>query len=355
MKVCLYQEGLEYMKMVTQSGITSAFNHLKEALEKADVEYTTDINDDFDILHINFGIGPTSMTYANYYRKKGKKVIIHAHTTSEDFANSFIMSDKIGPIVKKTLQMFYSQGDIVLCPSVYTKTILSEYNLGVPIIPVSNGVDTNKFKKDNTRGQLFREENGISRELVFSVGQVFKRKGVFDFCDVAEHLPQFDFRWFGKVYDKFVVGNKEIKYYLETPPFNLKFSGFVPDIIAAFSAGDIFFFPSYEENQGIVILEAASIGVPIIVRDIPVYRDWLFHEENVLKGMNNKEFITLITMLSEDDGLKKKLVSNGRRLAEKHDLKNIGLRLKKIYEHLYNSEMENILDDEVFMTDPAMF
>ena len=71
MKVCLYQEGLEYMKMVTQSGITSAFNHLKEALEKADIEYTTDINDDFDILHINFGIGPTSMTYANYYRKKG--------------------------------------------------------------------------------------------------------------------------------------------------------------------------------------------------------------------------------------------------------------------------------------------
>lgn len=353
MKVCLYQEGLEYMKMVTQSGIVSAFNHLKKALEKAGVEYTTNINEDFDILHINFGIGPSSMIYAKYYRKKGKKVIIHAHSTAEDFAHSFIMSDKLSSFVKTTLKTFYSQGDLVLCPSTYTKSVLEKYQLNTPIIPISNGVDTKKFKRNVVKGQLLREEEGIpnDRELVFTVGHVFKRKGVFDFCNVAECLPQFEFRWFGKIYDRFVVDNREFKSYLTNPPFNLRFTGFVQDIIAAYSAGDIFFFPSYEENQGIAILEAASIGLPIIVRDIPVYKDWLIHEENVLKGKNNKEFIKHILRISEDNKLREKLITNAKHLAQKHDLENVGKRLKIIYEHLYNDELSELLNNEEFMKD----
>ncbi|MCC7569929.1 glycosyltransferase family 4 protein [Candidatus Micrarchaeota archaeon] len=355
MKVCLYQEGLESMKMITQSGITSAFNHLKKALNKANIEHTTNINDDFDILHINFGIGPASLTFANYYRRKGKKVIIHAHTTAEDFANSFVMSNKIGPVLKGTLRMFYSQGDLVFCPSNYTKRILLKYRLKPPIIPVSNGVETEKFIKNSVKGQLYKEEEGIERELIFSVGQVFKRKGVFDFCNVAESMPHFDFRWFGRVYDQFLVDNKEFRQYLMNPPFNLRFSGFVPDIIAAYSAGDTFFFPSYEENQGIVILEAASMGIPIVVRDIPVYSDWLFHEENCLKGKNNKEFISLLNRVNEDKNLRKKIIDNGKVLAEKHDLSNIGKRLKKIYECAYNNQMDEILEDENFMSDSALF
>ncbi len=351
MKICLYQEGLEYMKMITQSGITSAFNQIKEAIESAGMECTNNINDDFDILHINFGIGPTSMTYANYYKRKGKKVIIHAHMTADDFANSFIMSKQAAPVVKETLKLFYSQGDIIFCPSNYAKETLETYKMNRPILPMSNGVRTEFFQKDKIKGQLYREEENITRELVFSLGHVFKRKGVLDFCRIAETMPQFDFRWFGKIYDKLMVDNKEFDDYLNQPPFNLKFTGFVQDIIAAYSAGDMFFFPSYAENQGIAILEAASIGMPLILRNLPVYDEWFTHGENCMIGKNNEEFKELIAQVSEDKKLAHKLMGNGKALSEKHNLHNVGLRLKKTYEKLYNDELDDLIGDENFMKD----
>ena len=46
-------------------------------------------------------------------------------------------------------------------------------------------------------------------------------------------------------------------------------------LIGAFSAAKAFLFMTYEENEGIVVLEALSAQLPLIVRDIPVYNKWL--------------------------------------------------------------------------------
>ena len=60
---------------------------------------------------------------------------------------------------------------------------------------------------------------------------------------------------------------------------------------------DAFFFPSYEETEGIVVLEALSSYQQVILRDIPVYEGWLIHGKNCYKGKDNDEFIELIQML----------------------------------------------------------
>lgn len=49
--------------------------------------------------------------------------------------------------------------------------------------------------------------------------------------------------------------------------------------------GCICFF-SYEETEGIVVLEALSCEIPVIVRDIPVYEGWLTDGEQVRKASN---------------------------------------------------------------------
>lgn len=50
MKVLLYSENL---KQINKSGLGKAIQHQKEALFLNNIEYTTDINDTFDVLHIN--------------------------------------------------------------------------------------------------------------------------------------------------------------------------------------------------------------------------------------------------------------------------------------------------------------
>ncbi len=69
---------------------------------------------------------------------------------------------------------------------------------------------------------------------------------------------------------------------------------------------DVFLFPSYEETEGIVVLEALSTEAPIVLRDIPVYSDWMKHNENCLKAKSNEEFMRQIDILLESNSVRKK-------------------------------------------------
>ena len=86
MKVLLYTEG---EKLTKNSGLGKAIKHQMKALEYEGVEYTTNLKDDYDIVHINF-YGPKSYFLAKKAKKKGKGIVYHAHSTEEDFKSGFI-------------------------------------------------------------------------------------------------------------------------------------------------------------------------------------------------------------------------------------------------------------------------
>jgi len=65
-------------------------------------------------------------------------------------------------------------------------------------------------------------------------------------------------------------------------PRNCTFTGYIDDIRGAFAAGDIFCFPTHEENEGIALLEAMAAGKPVLVRDIETF-SWLADGEDSLK------------------------------------------------------------------------
>lgn len=141
------------------------------------------------------------------------------------------------------------------------------------------------------------------RFTVLCVGQLQHRKGVLDFIEVAKSMPEVDFLWagdfsFGKISD----GYEQIKKAVKAPPKNLRFLGLVDhaDMNQLYNSADIMFLPSYEELFPMTILEAMKCGVPILVRDLPIYDCILFHYP--LRGKNNKEFIQIISQLNKDIG-----------------------------------------------------
>jgi len=329
MKVCLYLEGNELLK---RSGIGVALSRQKRALDAVGVEYTTDPKDDYDIIHINT-IFPKSLAYAKLAKSRGKKVIMHAHTLEEDTRNSFTMSNTIAPVLRRYLQYFYGQSDHLVCPSQYAKERLIEYGMKQGISVISNGVDLEKFKFDEAKRRDYRERYELEGVVPFSVGHVFMRKGVKTFIDVARSFDN-QFVWFGNVFGGALVSDKDLEAAIKNKSGNVRFTGYVDDIFAAYSAGDIFFFPSNAETQGIVILEAWAMERPVLIRDLPVFSDWTHDGKDCLKAKDDGDLVEKLHMLIEDDGLRKKLVSNGKKTVQEHSMEKVGTQLKGMYERV---------------------
>lgn len=330
MRVCLY---LEAEEALVRSGFRWAFESHKKALKLAGVSVTTDPTEwDYDLLHLH-AFGPKSLYHLNMAKREGIKVVVHAHSVgAHDFRDSFTLSNLLAPFYERYLTFVYEQSDAVFTPSQFARRELLKMGLAKRIEVISNGVDRERFRFSAEKRRLYRERYGLKRFTVFSAGNIIPRKGIIDFIRVAARLPQFDFIWYGHRWPKALVFHPKMEKYLEERPFNVIMPGYVSDTPGAFSAGDVLFFPSHTETQGLVILEAASLGRPLVVRDLPEYRDWLIHGVNCLKGRGEGEFIEHLRRLSEDHKLYERLTQGALELAEEHSLEVVGQQLRALYQ-----------------------
>lgn len=334
MKVLLHSDK---MKQIEKSGVGRAIKHQMKALELNNVEYTLDPKEDYDIIHINT-IFPESYLIGKKAKRMGKKVIFHAHSTEEDFKNSFILSNQVAPAFKVWLKKVYSSADLVLTPTPYSKKLLENYNLGKPIVDISNGIELEFFKKDIEAGNKFRESFGFSKDdkIIIAVGLYIERKGILDFVEMAKKLKDYKFVWFG--YTNLNTVPLKIKEAVETKLDNLYFPGYVEREIlkGAYSSADLFWFPTLEETEGIVLLEALAMKIPVLIRDIPIYEDWLEDGKNVYKASNMMEFEEKIREIVEKR--LPDLTEEGYKIAKDRDIKIIGSKLKQIYEDVLNGK-----------------
>lgn len=336
MKVLLHSDKL---KEIEKSGVGRAIKHQMKALELNNVSYTTDPKDDYDIIHINT-IFPESYMMGLKAKRKGKKVIFHGHSTEEDFRNSFLFSNQVSPLFKTWLKTCYSSADLVLTPTPYSKKLLDSYELEKPVIAISNGIELEFFKKDLELAKKFRQEYNFKEDdkIIMAVGLYIERKGILDFVELAKRLPQYRFIWFG--YTNLNTVPSKIREAVETELPNLFFPGYVSrDVLkGAYSACNLFIFPTYEETEGIVLLEALAVKIPVLIRDIPIYQGWFEDSVNVYKANNNDEFEDKIKKIIEKE--LPDLTEAGYKVAEERDIKNVGRDLKKIYEDLLNEKVD---------------
>lgn len=330
MKVLIYFEG---QQLLSKSGIGRAFDHQKKALESAGVPYSTDENElDYDILHINT-YGLNSQRMVRRAKRADKKVIYHAHSTEEDFRNSFIGSNQVSAIYKKHLVRLYSSADFIITPTLYSKKVIEGYGIEQPIEAISNGIDLTRFNRNVEKEKQFRDyfQLPLDKKVIISVGLYFERKGLVDFVEVARRFPEYTFIWFG--HTPLYTIPKKIRAIIQGDhPDNVIFPGYIKgDIIeGAYTNADLFFFPSYEETEGIVVLEALASRQHVLVREIPVYDGWLVPGENAYMGRTNEDFCNQIEQIIEKKAID--LRENGWQTAQGKSIQAIGQQLKSVYE-----------------------
>ena len=327
MKVLLYSEG---MKWIAKSGLGRAIEHQKKALHSMGIDYTTDEKEVVDLVHINTYF-LKSIRLAKKMKKQNIPVVYHAHSTEEDFRNSFLLSNQFAPLFRRWIIHAYNLGDMVITPTEYSKKLLLQSGVDRPIVAISNGIDLSYYYSEEEMEKRFREKYHYSRadKIVMSVGLYIKRKGLLDFVKLAEKMPEYQFIWFG--YLNLQQVPKEIRVAVHTKLPNLIFAGYVDpyELRDAYAGANLFLFPSYEETEGIVLLEAMAMKQNILIRDIPIYSEDFKEGTDLYKARTNDEFEDKIKGIVE--GNYPSLTKQAYEKVKDKDISKIGEQLYETY------------------------
>lgn len=330
MKILLYAEGL---KKISKSGLGKAIQHQQEALTFENIPYTLDIHDDYDILHVNTYF-LKSYFLVKKAKKQGKKIVYHAHSTEEDYKDGFILGHQTSKLFKWWLIHCYKMGDVLVTPTPYSKKILSQYK-GLEhkkIYDISNGINTDFWKKDASRREAFRKKYHFSKQdkVIVGIGLYIRRKGIVDFVELAKRLPMYQFIWFGE--SPLSLATKDVRNAVQTKLSNLTFAGYVSkeEIRDALDACNLYFMPTLEETEGIPVLEACAMKCNILIRDIPIFEEWFIEGKDVYKGKDIHTFQSKIKKILEGD--LPSLCGNAYSKAVERDIKTVGKKLHEVYQ-----------------------
>ena len=182
------------------------------------------------------------------------------------------------------------------------QSCLSKY----PVKVIPNGIDLNVFKPISSD---FREKNGlVGKKIILGVASIWdKRKGLDDFINLSKILDD--------NYKIVLVGLSENQ--MKNLPKNIlaiSKTNNVQELAEIYTAADIFFNPTYEDNYPTVNLEAQACGTPVVT-----YRtggsEESVPEENVVK---QGDLTTLTYRIENALGIAKSTAFNKSILMKKY-------------------------------------
>ncbi|MEN4018354.1 MAG: glycosyltransferase family 4 protein [Methanobacterium sp.] len=163
---------------------------------------------------------------------------------------------------------------------------------------INNGIDINLFVKKETN---LKEELGIPQNyrIITFIGRLIYSKGVQDLIKVFKELKKDHSNT-----KLIIVGDGNYRKELEiiaNDDKNIMFLGNRNDIPDILSITDVFVNPSYSEGLPTSILEAISVGVPIVATNVGGTKEIFSNEMGYLIDKNNEMLLESIVKIIESD------------------------------------------------------
>ena len=150
------------------------------------------------------------------------------------------------------------------------------------------------------------------------VGRLIKQKGVMEFYQAAKEVkrkhPNVIFTIVGGLYpNPSVLNEQEFKQITEDP--DIEYLGELKDVRKILRKTSVFVLPSYREGTSRAILEAMSMGLPIITTDVPGCRQLVRNGENgwVVKPKNINDLVRCINEAINHTNLLEKIGQENRQ------------------------------------------
>lgn len=209
----------------------------------------------------------------------------------------------------------------------------------------SNGIDTSYFdsgKFSIIEKEKLRKELGISaKDVVFIfVGRIVKDKGIEELVKSFEEISQTEkntkLLLVGPLEQELnPIADKILKAIEQNP--NIISVGYQEDVRGYFAISNILTFPSYREGFPNVVMQAGSMGLPIIATNINGCNEIIKEGENgLLIPPKNKESLknAMLELLSDHEK-RSKLASNARNyITRNYERKEVWEMLLQEYQNL---------------------
>jgi glycosyltransferase involved in cell wall biosynthesis len=240
---------------------------------------------DFDIIHIHtpFSLGALAIGIS---RKYNVPCVGTFHTLFSEYIHYFIKPEFLGTIKEvKTLfdrfswsylPWFYNQMDAIISPSENIKNLLIEKGVKKDIFVVPTGIERGKISR-KTKKECRKKFGFGDEKIMLHVGRITKEKNIPFIINSLRNVLL-------STRTKLVI-TSDGPYKRELEKMAMKsglqdrivFTGYINevDIADIYKAADIFVMASKTETQGMVLLEAAANGLPIIALDVPVISDFV--------------------------------------------------------------------------------
>ncbi len=287
-----------------------------------------------DVIHVHTPLPP--------YIRSSLPVITTVHTTAltesqycwNEKKNFRSLSEKLfgNSISYRIESKWLKKSAIITTVSNSVAQELKQYKINRDKIRViGNGVDIRTFSPS-------KEKN--DQEYILYIGRLDPRKGLFDIIECGKYVcmkrPNTSFIIVGKGMLENVLKKKVREAGLQK---NFIFLGFVDKkkLIQLYQNATICVIPSHYEGLPTVLLEAMSCGLPVVATAISGSLDVVSSGENgiLIPPKSPKEMANAISMLLDNDEIRKKLGKNARKtIEERFTWDIISDKILKCYESL---------------------
>lgn len=299
-------------------GVHTAYIELTNALRKVEgVEIVVNKKGPCDITHIHT-VGLYALVRLLFDRSKK---VVSAHIVPASLVGSLVGANLWLPLARLYLRWFYNRADMLFAVSDETKRELQALGVVKPIEIVYNLIDTSRYANTPDIKREARRELGLSESdwMIVGAGQVQPRKRVDDFVRVARLLPDMKFTWVGGMpFGKLAADNKSMQSMIDSAPANVHFTGIIDHekVRAHYLAADVFWLPSNQETFGLVVVEAAAAGLPVVLRDIPDYKE-TFADDAIL--CSDETIVGMLEMLRNDPSFYEQSKTHAAAIARRYD------------------------------------
>lgn len=293
---------------------------------------------DCDLIHVQT---PFLAHYAATRAAKQLKLPIMAtyHTLFEEYFKHyapFVPSPLLRSIARRFSRNQCDAMNAVIVPSRAIHQRLNDYGTSAPLHILPTGIPLARFASGDRSGFRQRHDIPQDRPVALYVGRVAHEKNLDYLLDavaiVRKQVPDIILLITGEGPALPHLRAKAVRDGLEN---NVRFIGYLDraqELPDCYAAADVFVFASRTETQGLVLIEAMAMGLPVVALSVMGTADILEHARGARVPQDNvADFADSLASLLLDAESRLQLAGEAREHAQQWNEQALAGRMAALY------------------------
>lgn len=292
----------------------------------------------YDIIHMHT-LGPMGLIAWQVAKLHNVPLIHTYHAFFPEYSHYLFDGKMLNEHAINELSRWWAhRSDALIAPSNKIHDWLVEIGVTRPIYTIPSGIKTSTYSSKNVDRNYLISRGFVSPDdfVMLFVGRVATEKALDKLINYVSTLPLTIMK-----HAKLVVvggGPRLSTFRSDAAHRGLEkqviFTDYVPveDIANVYASADVLTFLSTSETQGLVVTEALSAGLPVVLSSDKAYSGMVISGVNGYTVDTKEAFSLAIESLMEDPDLQKRFSEASLKMSEDFDIGVTSQKLLAVYE-----------------------